>query len=81
MENDAANRQANGLLAKRPVKVSMTQQSPKRFIVKSRPMGLRPGIDPLKLSKLADDLETEAFLDSTRRLNAYIAANSKRKKR
>jgi predicted transcriptional regulator len=40
----------------------------KRFSVKARPMGLRPGIDPTKLTELADELETEAFLEATRRL-------------
>jgi predicted transcriptional regulator len=40
----------------------------KRFSVKARPMGLRPGIDPTRLTELADELEAEAFLKTTRRL-------------
>jgi hypothetical protein len=40
----------------------------KRFSVKARPMGLRPGIDPTRLTELADELEIEAFLEATRRL-------------
>ena len=38
-----------------------------RFSVKARPMGLRPGIDPASLNKLADDLEADAFLEKQRR--------------
>jgi hypothetical protein len=32
------------------------------FVVTARPMGLRAGIDPAGLNKLADELEAEAFL-------------------
>jgi len=32
-----------------------------RFLVKARPLGLRPGIDPAGLNKLADDLELDSF--------------------
>ena len=31
------------------------------FVVKARPMGLRAGIDPASLNRLADELEVEAF--------------------
>ena len=43
---------------------------PKRkpFVVKARPLGLRPGIDPSRLSELADEMEIDAFLDTTKRL-------------
>jgi len=34
-----------------------------KFIIKARPLGLRPGIDPAGFNKLADDLEVDAFLD------------------
>jgi hypothetical protein len=34
-----------------------------RFVVKARPMGLRTGIDPASLNKLADALEVDAFLE------------------
>lgn len=44
----------------------------KPFTVKARPMGLRPGIDPARLGELADNLEIEAFLASTRRLRKKI---------
>jgi len=33
-----------------------------RFVVKARPMGLRTGIDPASLNKLADDLEADATM-------------------
>jgi len=42
----------------------------KPFVVKSRPMGLRSGHDPIGFSKLSDDLEAAAFLDSTRQLKS-----------
>jgi len=48
-------------------KRALAHQS-KPFVVKARPMGLRPGIDPLRLSELADEMETDAFLNTTRRL-------------
>ena len=39
----------------------------RRFLVKARPMGLRAGIDPLGLNRLADDLEIDAVLARPRR--------------
>ena len=45
-----------------------------RFVVKSRPMGLRAGIDPTSLNKMADALEVDAFLE-------MIEASSNRRKR
>lgn len=41
-----------------------------RYEVKSRPMGLRAGLDPTGFNRLADDLEAEAFLEATRKLQA-----------
>jgi hypothetical protein len=38
------------------------------FILRSRPMGLRAGYDPSGFNQLADDLEAEAFLETTRKL-------------
>ena len=35
---------------------------PTRFVVKARPMGLRAGIDPSDLNKMADDLEADAAI-------------------
>jgi predicted transcriptional regulator len=40
----------------------------KPFVVKARPMGLRAGIDPARLGELADEMETDAFLATTKRL-------------
>ncbi len=42
---------------------------PEPFVVKARPMGLRPGYDPAGFNRLADDLEAEAFLETTRKLS------------
>lgn len=39
----------------------------KRFVVKATAMGLRAGIDPAGLNRLADDLEVEAVLGAAER--------------
>lgn len=41
---------------------------PESFVLNARPMGLRAGHDPAGFNRLADDLEAEAFLESTRKL-------------
>jgi hypothetical protein len=38
------------------------------FVVQSRPMGVRAGIDPGRLNQLADEMEAEGFADLGRRL-------------
>ena len=38
------------------------EPSPEPFRVASAARGFRPGIDPLKLNQLADELETDHFL-------------------
>jgi hypothetical protein len=43
-------------------------QPRKAFRVKARPMHLRTGIDPARLTEVGDDLELEAFLKVTKRL-------------
>ena len=43
-------------------------EMPEPFLVKARPMGLRAGLDPVGFNRLADDLEAEAFLETTRKL-------------
>ena len=50
-----------GLTAK-PVKTRRA-----RFVVKARPLGLRAGIDPASLNKLADDLETDSVMVKAQR--------------
>jgi hypothetical protein len=35
---------------------------------KARPMGLRAGLDSTGFNRLVDDLDTEAFLETTRKL-------------
>lgn len=44
----------------------MGQSEP--FVVKAQLLGLRAGHDPAGFNRLADDLEAEAFLESTRKL-------------
>jgi hypothetical protein len=41
----------------------------KPFVVKARAMGLRTGIDPARLTELADDLEVDKFLNLTQQLD------------
>jgi hypothetical protein len=46
----------------------------KPFVVKAHNMGpLRAGIDPTKLQQFADDLEVEAHLEVTRKLEERLA--------
>ena len=49
---------------------NVAPQKSKPFIVEARPMGLRAGIDPAGLNKLVDDLEIDAFLEKTGRVEA-----------
>lgn len=44
------------------------------FRVMSAPRGFRPGIDPMKLNQLADELETERFIAADHRVAAGAAA-------
>lgn len=46
---------------------SATARKGKPFKVKARAMQLRAGIDPASLNQLVDELEVEAFLESTSR--------------
>jgi hypothetical protein len=41
----------------------------RRFVIKARPMGLRAGIDPGSLNKVADALEVDAFLEKAEGTN------------
>lgn len=43
-------------------------QREKPFVLRTRPMGLRAGCDPVGFNRLADDLEAEAFLETNRKL-------------
>ena len=36
-------------------------QCPDRFVVTPKASGFRPGVDPLKLNRLSDELENERF--------------------
>jgi hypothetical protein len=40
------------------------------FVVKARPLGLLPGIDPARIQELDDELEVQEFLRKTRALEA-----------
>lgn len=37
------------------------------FVFKARPMGLRAGIDPASLNKLADDIDTDGVMEKAQR--------------
>jgi capsid protein len=55
------------------------QVDEKPFVVKAKNMGpLRPGIDPTKLGQFADQLEVEAHLEVTRKLEQRLAKKKKK---
>jgi hypothetical protein len=51
-----------------------------RFKTRARPMGLRTGIDPVRLNQLADELEVDAFLTLTRTLESEKGARPSKRK-
>lgn len=53
------------------IEQSMGVGQPDPFVLKARPMGLRAGHDPAGFNRLADDLEAEEFLETTRKLMEY----------
>ncbi len=44
------------------------------FVPQSYPMGLRTGLDPAHFNSLNDDLEVDAFLELSRRLDKQSSA-------
>ena len=46
---------------------TQVQDRSKPFVIKARPLGLRAGIDPASFNKMADEVETDAFLKKHRR--------------
>lgn len=55
--------------------VPETKQEP--FIVEAKAMGLKPGIDYSKINQLNDELEIEAYLEVTRKLEERRASSKK----
>lgn len=53
---------------RRGLRASAPGKKRKPFVVKARSLGLRTGIDPARLTELADDLEVDAFLTLTKKL-------------
>lgn len=51
--------------------LTTTVQS-KPFVVKARPMSLRAGLDPTRVSDFGDDIETGAFVITTSKLNKVL---------
>lgn len=47
---------------------SEVEETEAPYKVKAQAMGLRAGVDPLRISKFESDLEVEAFDDATSRL-------------
>lgn len=54
------------------IELSAPDHKTEPFVLRSRPMGLRAGQDPAGFNQHADDLEAEAFLETTRKLNERI---------
>lgn len=50
------------------LEIQASSENPEPFAVEARPMGLMAGWDPSGFNQLADDLEAEAFIETTRRL-------------
>lgn len=42
------------------------------FVVEALPLGLRAGLDPARLHEVADELEAEAFAETTRQLRRRL---------
>ena len=56
-------------------------QQEERFVVQPHDMGVRPGIDLAKVHDLEGDLEVDAFLNVTRKLQEQqSSANATRKR-
>ncbi len=56
--------------------VQSRQGAEEPFVVQARALGIRPGIDSGRLNQLADELEVEAFLQTTRRLGERGSSHS-----
>lgn len=50
------------------------------FTLRAQPMGLRTGIDPGRLNQLADELESDAFADLSRRSVRSEKSRQRRRK-
>ena len=50
------------------IRSAMPEEKSEPYVLRARPMGLRAGHDPAGFNRLADDLEAEAFLETTRKL-------------
>ena len=50
------------------IELSAPAEQAEVFVLRARPMSLRAGHDPTGFNRLADDLEAEAFLETTRTL-------------
>jgi hypothetical protein len=50
------------------IKLTAPHETSEPFVLQARPMGLRAGHDPSGFNRLSDDLEAEAFLETTRKL-------------
>ena len=53
---------------RRGLRASAPGKKQRPFVVKARSLELRTGIDPARLTELADDLEVDAFLKLTKKL-------------
>jgi hypothetical protein len=47
------------------------------FVVKPKAMGLRPGIDPARLQELGDELEIDAYLELSEKLQEQLRRSTK----
>ena len=59
--------EALNLLVREGLSAGAGAVPPRRYRTKARALDLRPGIDPTRLGKLADEIESEAASRSLRR--------------
>lgn len=52
---------------RRGLSPSSTEETPAKYRVKPNHSGFRPGVDPMKLNQLNDELEVEEFIAKERR--------------
>ena len=48
------------------IQTTSAPPKPKKYRTPTKALGLRTGIDPLRLNALVDEMETDAFTDSER---------------
>lgn len=56
---------------------TVPQRLEEPFVVKAKDLGLKPGVDYSKINQLVDEMEVDAYLEVTRKLEAESSRNQK----